>query len=161
MQPHGAVAFHFNPLSLTPEAVDELNSHGFIKYGVKCRNDVQGGDQIDNTAFIYFDFNPAIVTNTVSVTVTDPDVVNGVAPVIFSDALTVYPNPVQADGQVTVASNQNGVLEIVDLTGRRVRVVNVNMPLITLDLSGLTSGTYMMLMRTNDNSVKRTKLVVQ
>ena len=51
--------------------VNEPASHGFIKYSIKKYNTVGIGSVIKNTAYIYFDFNAPVVTNTVVNTVTD------------------------------------------------------------------------------------------
>jgi len=43
---------------------DEIGSQGFVVFHVTPRNNVQPGDVINNTAHIFFDNNPAVVTNT-------------------------------------------------------------------------------------------------
>ena len=51
---------------------DESNSHGWIFYKIKPKNTTVVGDAFDATASIYFDFNPAVVTNTYTTTIVSP-----------------------------------------------------------------------------------------
>jgi hypothetical protein len=67
----GLVRFVFDNINLPDSAMDEPNSHGFVIYGIAPRSDVQGWDQIHNTAYIYFDENAAVITNTTQHTIYD------------------------------------------------------------------------------------------
>ncbi|MEW7292098.1 FG-GAP-like repeat-containing protein [Aquimarina sp. 2304DJ70-9] len=60
------VKFIFNTINLPDSTNDEPNSHGFIAYKVKPKNNINIGDIILNKANIFFDFNPPIITNTVN-----------------------------------------------------------------------------------------------
>jgi uncharacterized repeat protein (TIGR01451 family) len=55
---------HFNNINLPDSGANEALSHGFAVFRVKPGSNVAVGNMISNTAQIYFDFNPAIVTNT-------------------------------------------------------------------------------------------------
>ena len=54
-----------------PPNTDSISGTGSVLYTIELRDDVQTGDQFQNTASIYFDFNEAIVTNTVLNTIDD------------------------------------------------------------------------------------------
>ena len=60
-----ALAFVFENIFLPDSIRNEPESHGFLSYSIKANSDIEEGVVIDNTAHIYFDSNPAIVTNTV------------------------------------------------------------------------------------------------
>lgn len=60
----GQILFTFENIMLPDSNVNEIASHGFVKYKIDLLDDLPSGTQIDNTAWIYFDANPAIVTNT-------------------------------------------------------------------------------------------------
>lgn len=60
----GILAFHFDNINLPDSNVNEPGSHGYIKYQIDPKNSLIIGDEIRNTAYIYFDFNDAIITNT-------------------------------------------------------------------------------------------------
>ena len=63
-----------------------------MKYRVRCKSSLQLGDQIPNTAYIYFDYNPAVQTNTALTTVVE---FTSVAEA-FKSVLNIYPNPAQS-----------------------------------------------------------------
>lgn len=58
--------FRFDNIYLPDSTSDEPNSHGYVIYEVDPLPAVPNNTVINNTAHIFFDFNPAIVTNTVS-----------------------------------------------------------------------------------------------
>jgi hypothetical protein len=62
--PNGAVTFTFSQILLPPSSSNEPLSHGFIRYRIASKTGLPEETAIKNTAHIYFDFNPAIVTNT-------------------------------------------------------------------------------------------------
>jgi hypothetical protein len=86
-----AVQFIFDPIILPAAQNDEPGSHGFVKYSVRLREGASTGTGVKNTAYIYFDFNPAIVTNTVTTTVSDDSLIS-IAPDL-GITWRIYPNP--------------------------------------------------------------------
>lgn len=71
VDPNGFVQFVFNNIMLPDSGLNEPASHGFVTYRIKAKPELQHGDQILNTAEIYFDDNPAIITNTTLHTIFD------------------------------------------------------------------------------------------
>ncbi|MFK7774419.1 MAG: FG-GAP-like repeat-containing protein [Saprospiraceae bacterium] len=56
-----------------PDSTTNLDeSQGFIEYSISPKTDVPFGSVIENTAYIYFDFNAPIITNTVFHTIQKP-----------------------------------------------------------------------------------------
>ena len=60
------VRFNFPNINLPDSASNEPASHGYVQFKVKLKAGAPSGVQVNNTAYIYFDLNPAVVTNTVS-----------------------------------------------------------------------------------------------
>ena len=60
------IRFHFKNIFLPDSTTDLAGSHGYIAFSIESFSDVVSGTEIENTAHIYFDSNPAIVTNTTS-----------------------------------------------------------------------------------------------
>jgi len=60
----GEVTFLFENIYLVDSATNPTGSQGFVKFRIAIDSDVQPGDQIFNTAGIYFDQNSPIITNT-------------------------------------------------------------------------------------------------
>ncbi len=59
-----AIKFEFLGIYLPDSLSNEPDSHGYIDFSIRPYQDVDLNTNITNTAHIYFDFNPAIVTNT-------------------------------------------------------------------------------------------------
>lgn len=59
----GVATFAFNFIYLTDSSTNEAASHGFIRYRIKIKENSVNGTQIHNSASIYFDHNPPIITN--------------------------------------------------------------------------------------------------
>jgi uncharacterized repeat protein (TIGR01451 family) len=68
---NGLATFRFNQIYLPDSNVNELASHGFIKYRLAPVNGAADGTTITNTASVYFDLNAPVVTNTVLNTLID------------------------------------------------------------------------------------------
>lgn len=62
----------FPAIGLADSTSDEPASHGALEYTVRPKTDAPDGAVIQNTASIYFDFNPAVLTNTVQNTIDSP-----------------------------------------------------------------------------------------
>ncbi len=87
------LSFVFDNIYLADSFSNEPASHGFIKFTINRTAGLPLQTEITNSADIYFDFNPAIVTNTQTTTI--------VAEVIAAEKvadqidLQVMPNPVK------------------------------------------------------------------
>jgi len=60
----GLVRFDFKDIILPEKAVDEEGSKGFVRFTIYPKADLQIGEEIQNTAAIYFDLNAPVITNT-------------------------------------------------------------------------------------------------
>ncbi|MBL0358592.1 MAG: DUF11 domain-containing protein [Chitinophagaceae bacterium] len=58
------IAWKFNNIKLVDSFHNEPLSHGYITYRIKPKLPVGIGDVIQNSAAIYFDYNPPVITNT-------------------------------------------------------------------------------------------------
>jgi len=61
---NGLAKFSFRNIMLPDSNVNEMTSHGFVKYEIFPKTGLADNDIIRNRADILFDFNPAIQTNT-------------------------------------------------------------------------------------------------
>lgn len=114
----GRIAFVFENILLPDSHVNEPESHGFIHFDIESKSGLQENTVIENTAYIYFDFNPAIVTNTTLNTMVSnlPVSTNHLS----SDAsFNLFPNP--ANHLLYVVSpntNQVGSITLRDQSGK-------------------------------------------
>ncbi len=87
------LAFRFEQIKLVDSFTNEPLSHGFISFRINQQLDNPFGTFIDNSAGIYFDFNPPIITNIAHHEVGE---VIGIVPVLdvpTSVVPEIYPNP--------------------------------------------------------------------
>lgn len=146
-----ALSWRFNNIQLPPSEENTQIGHGYITYRVKPQPGYAVGDIIPNAASIYFDFNPAVETNTFE---TEFVAAMGVAD-NTKDAIRAWPNPVSDVFHVAL---QNGrkvdSIEILDTTGRTVLLGNGSDILVR----SLPSGAYFARI-TVDGAPKVVKLI--
>nr|MBP9082667.1 hypothetical protein [Bacteroidia bacterium] len=56
--------FKFNNILLPDSNINELLSHGYVRYRIQPKTNLVAGNFINNNAGIYFDFNDPVLTNT-------------------------------------------------------------------------------------------------
>lgn len=154
------VEWKFENIQLVPEIVSPDASKGYVTFRVKLNPGFQVGTIVPNTASIFFDSNPAIVTNTWTTKFTAPLGVIGQEYVAF----VMYPNP--AENVVTFAANNSGeILQdiiIYDLLGKTVKEVrHVNTSNSTISIEELPQGLYMVEIATTSGLKLTQKLIVK
>jgi uncharacterized repeat protein (TIGR01451 family) len=130
---NGKMKFNFPGIWLPDSTNNEPESHGFVLYKIKEKASNGIGSVIENTAHIYFDFNPAIITNTTrnvnsSLGIEEKEKAN----------LEVYPNPVGSE--LSIRSElpwKNG--SVTDVEGRVIMNFAFEQQLNT---SNLEAGVY-------------------
>ncbi|MFN8393407.1 MAG: T9SS type A sorting domain-containing protein [Bacteroidia bacterium] len=140
----GKVAFEFRNIMLPDSNTNEPGSHGHVTYRISHKAGLPLGTDITNTAYIYFDFNAAIVTNTTlntlaNVVAIDPfhkDIQMSVAPNPFrGETLIRFNNPSSLTHQVTLR----------DVTGRVVfQRDGIMGEQVTIDGGSLPAGMYLL-----------------
>ncbi|MBV6442476.1 MAG: hypothetical protein EPGJADBJ_04194 [Saprospiraceae bacterium] len=137
--------FAFENILLPDSSVNLAASEGFVQFRVPQLPDNPDGTRIENTAAIYFDFNPPVITNTVWHTIGANFITSSIT---CTDAvrspLHVYPNPAAAvvyfAAEETPGERLN--LSVTDGLGREVRQVSATQMPIALDCSDLPAGAY-------------------
>ncbi|MCC6412819.1 MAG: T9SS type A sorting domain-containing protein, partial [Saprospiraceae bacterium] len=138
--------------------------HGFVKFSVKPKRNLELGDLVENTAHIYFDFNPAIVTNTVGTTVGYPTATGEPK---YDETLQLFPNPVYTDELVLVlwpkGPKGDVFIDFYDTNGRIVQHQKATFTndFVRLPLENLSAGGYILLMRSNERSAKGKMIVLR
>ncbi len=66
------VFFEFLNINLPDSNINEINSHGFVRVKIQPQPSVSGTTTVSNKAFIYFDYNTPIATNTASTVIQAP-----------------------------------------------------------------------------------------
>jgi hypothetical protein len=134
----GELAFIFDNINLVPQSVSEELSQGFVSFTLSQVDDVPENTIISNTADIFFDFNPAITTNTVENLIKNE--VTSISGLVST--LAIYPNP--TSGLIHVeSSNPVSNFALTDMSGRRVWSMSNEVNSFTTDLSHIAPGMYM------------------
>lgn len=138
----GVLKVEFDPIYLVDSATNEQASKGFITFRVKKKPNLTIGTQIKNKAYIYFDYNPPIITNTVVNTIVAPTSIIDIDDKI---AVKVSPNPFSDVALVEVAGmEQTFDFELYDVSGRSVRnIQGLNAGKFFIKKEDLSSGIYM------------------
>ncbi len=137
------LSFIFDDINLPHEAVDPEGSNGFIAFKIKPKTDIVLGDTVENTAFIFFDFNPPIITNTTATTFVETLTVDDV-PLI---TVEMYPNPtsdilyIHSDQSLKKATIYNSL-------GQSVRTKDLEGINSQIDMSDLNTGVYFISLET-------------
>jgi hypothetical protein len=150
---NGIKRFEFNGIWLSDSASNEPASHGYLIYKISENVGNAIGSEITNTAHIYFDWNPAIVTNTtynVNVLVWGIDESEGAMG-------RVYPNPTNSNLNIDLSGSF--AYSLYDLQGRMIGHQSATDQAM-VDLKGLNSGSYLLLLNQGSKSktFKITKL---
>jgi len=146
----GVVRFNFNGIMLPDSTYDEAASHGDVRFSVKLNPGLTPGTQIKNTGYIYFDENPAVVTNTALNTI---EITTNVNQASLPNNVKVYPNP--ATDNITVENLEGGTLTIVNMNGVVMLERNIVNNKTVIDISKLPAGVYVL--KTTDNNNTTTK----
>ncbi|MFH0893035.1 MAG: T9SS type A sorting domain-containing protein [Bacteroidota bacterium] len=154
----------FNDINLPDSTSDPEGSNGFIIYRVKPLTTLLEGDSIPNTAYIFFDFNSAVITNTAITKVED---IHVYVPSILenSKSILVYPNPFSEQTTIVLPPEAQYpcTLSMYDALGREVlKMEKITDSKITISRKGLPGGMYMI--RVTDekkNQIGQSKLVIE
>lgn len=114
------LSFTYNNIFLADSNVNEPASHGYIHFRIKADSSLQVNDVVANTARIYFDFNQAVVTNTVTTQVELPTYVGSIK---SKQDLIIYPNPTTSVLHILGNEKLNFVMReitIYDMIGTKV-----------------------------------------
>lgn len=152
IKPGNVLEFTFNNILLPDSNINEPLSHGYLSFAITPLANLGPGTEITNTAYIYFDRNEAIITNTTLNTIGE----------LFKTWLTIsdindpekrvafYPNPTQGLLSFTVDGVGGPVeVNVLSLQGQKVMQRNYytdtdNKQPLQLDMGELPQGIYLM-----------------
>ncbi len=138
---NGFAKWIFKNILLPDSSINELESHGFVKFRIKPLPGLTVTDSIQNKAEIYFDYNAAVTTNTIFVNVLNPLQVQE----LKETELQIFPNPVQ---DILRLVNQHagalGKIDLLDVKGKVLETKTITSSTYTWNLQQLPAGTYIL-----------------
>lgn len=154
------LAWEFRNIYLPTSTVNANGSMGYVQFKIKANPGFQVGDIIPNNASIYFDANPAVVTN-----IFNTKFINALNNTSFDNQnLVLYPNPATNNVQISLVNTFENIDTIVlyDMLGKAIKTVPVQSnENVTLDVSNLSKGVYLVEITTENNLKTVKKLVIQ
>jgi uncharacterized repeat protein (TIGR01451 family) len=137
--PGRVLRFDFPNIMLPDSGADFLGSQGFASFRLRPVAGLLPGTILSNEADIFFDFNDPIRTNDAELVV---ELSTGIASTEFGN-LRVYPNP--ATDQLSVSLDEAlWIIDIHTMDGRQVSALSHPGGLVTLDISAIASGVYVL-----------------
>jgi hypothetical protein len=157
---NNTLTWTFNNINLPHSGANEPASHGYVYFRVKPVAGFQVGDVIPNTASIYFDFNPAIVTNTVN---SEFVAAMGIEDITAS-AFTMYPNPADKTVNLQLGHMADTIqsVRVYDVTGKTLYFnSNLSATSTFIDVTQFGTGAYFVELVTGSNIKAVKKLLVK
>lgn len=148
--------WRFNNIQLPVSIANSTIGKGYVTFKIKPKPGYAIGDIIPNAASIYFDYNPAIITNTF----TTEFVAALTAASFDSQEFVIYPNP--TNGIFTIQSQSNDVIsevKLFDLLGNQILVKKPTLSSVELDLTSYANGIYIVEVTSSDAIITIKKVI--
>jgi uncharacterized repeat protein (TIGR01451 family) len=134
----------FSSINLPDSTSNLAGSSGFVQYRIKPKANLTLGTSIHNTAYIYFDYNSAVVTNTTTNMFTATTSISNLTS--QTNGVVVYPNPFDDNATFVIQSEKlNGAysFDLVDVLGKKVQSQNgITAKQFQISRNGLGAGIY-------------------
>lgn len=151
------IKFVFNLIFLPDSNVNEPASHGFVQYKIRAKAGLVDGTVINNNAFIYFDNNLPIETNSTINTISTP------LSVIENLNLNFKVYPVPSDGSLNLEFGMivSGTINLFDVTGNRILEQKVNNSAAIIDTKAIANGCYLLQVNIQQYNFQRTVIILR
>ena len=163
------VQFLFEDIKLVDSTKNLNASNGFVQFHIQQKNNNALGTIINNNASIYFDYNPAIFTNTVFHTIGENylriDLISSTKKEAYKNMnIAVFPNPFhdKTSLQIKNVELKNPRLILLDVTGKMVdEIYSTTTNEITIYRNQLNAGIYFYQLFDDKIEVATGKIIVQ
>ncbi|MEM7575771.1 MAG: T9SS type A sorting domain-containing protein [Bacteroidota bacterium] len=161
----GVVRFTFTNINLPDSVSNPTASQGFVQFHIEQDSDLPSGTTIENEAAIFFDSNPAIITNKTLHTIGSDFIRVSVDHTYLPDlSVRAFPNPFSESTTIEVeaASGLEDLsFHLLDIYGRELLVDHFTGNHYLLERNDLAAGTYLYQLRSNGGLVSVGKILVQ
>jgi hypothetical protein len=147
----------FDNINLADSGSNQLGSQGFAAFTFNQKKGLQPQATINVKANIYFDYNPAVPTNTALNTIEGAAGIKEIA----TGALAIYPNPTQGNVTLDLSAIDESKVEVkvYDVMGRiSMGIPATDVPAsknLNLQTSGLPTGVYIVEVKGNANYIQK------
>ncbi|MBK7244435.1 MAG: T9SS type A sorting domain-containing protein [Saprospiraceae bacterium] len=159
---HGMLEVKYSNIMLPDSNINESASHGYFRYRIKPKLNLKIGTPINNKADIYFDFNEAVATNTISVKLSEVTKVNDIKGKTNLE-LVAIPNPFTKSTKIKLPEhliNQSLQCTIFGTEGKRIQSFQLSGSEIVIQKNDLRPGVYIVNIRTEVGNRAYCKIVV-
>jgi uncharacterized repeat protein (TIGR01451 family) len=139
------LSFRFDNIKLVDSFTNLLGSQGFISFRINQKADNPFGTNIDNSAGIYFDFNPPVITN---ISHHEVGEVVGLVPVLDLPGniipMAVFPNPASTASTLRLMGNDfdQSNWQMIDMNGKILMNGTVKDNMVLLRDQKVVTGVY-------------------
>jgi uncharacterized repeat protein (TIGR01451 family) len=153
------LTWRFDNIQLPPSVENTSIGKGYVTFKIKPKAGYATGDIIPNTAGIYFDFNPVIITNTFLTEFIDLLAVNE----FENNDFIFSPNPVNDILNVMSKNSANtiGEINVYDVLGKIMLHKKSSVQTESVDFSQLTNGIYFVEVTTANQLKVIKKIIVE
>jgi uncharacterized repeat protein (TIGR01451 family) len=153
------LTFHFPNIMLADSTSDLEGSKGFVQYRIKPKANLALGTQIKNTAYIYFDFNAPIITNT---TINEYVETNSISEK-ESSIVRVFPNPFST---ITTIAFKNSLtdadIKLYNVYGQEVRsITDFSGDKLKIERENLANGIYYLKVGNDNRTSETVRLILK
>jgi uncharacterized repeat protein (TIGR01451 family) len=145
----GVLIVIFDDIQLPDSTTDEPGSHGFARFSVQPDPGLLPGEVVPNMAGIYFDFNPAVITEACFFEI---DQGTGMIPATRT-GVRVYPDPTSGPLHYEIDAEVLAY-RVLNAEGRVVRSGRATDRVGTIDVSALTTGAHVLELITDQGAAR-------
>lgn len=135
------LSWRFDNIQLPPSVANTNIGHGYVTFQVKLKPGYAVGDVIPNVASIFFDFNPAIITNTFQSEFVNQLNLNQ----SYLEEVTIYPNPTSQNIQFDNSNLNYNTVVVYTTLGQELKKQKLAFSSNeTIEMCQLASGLYLL-----------------
>lgn len=155
---NNSLNWNFNNIQLPVSVANTTIGKGYVMFKIKPKPGYTVGTIIPNTASIFFDYNPAIITNTFNTQFVAVLAVNQ----FENNDFVFYPNPTSDFVTITLKNNSDliSTISVYDVLGKQIMNVKSSSFTETINLSHVNSGIYFVEVTSGTSKVIK-KLIVK
>ena len=152
------ISFEFKDIFLPDSTTNFDASQGYVSYLIRAKKGLKENTPINNTAKIYFDSNPPIITNTTENIMVSELPTSSTENIDNQLVMNIFPNPTGGKVSISGENLTNAKITVFDFTGRILKMEKLT-DSNDIFLSELATGVYFLKVETEEGTA--TKRVIK